>query len=194
MLKVGITGGIGSGKTTVCKIFGWAGVPIFNTDEQTKSLYKNQEVKSEVIKLLGPESYIDYNTIDRKFISGKIFSDKNLKRELTTKILYPRLWNNLDIWCNKQTSEYGLIETALLFEHNIQDKFDKTILVYSNLEKRIKRVLYRDNCTREEVLARIGNSIPEEAKINMADYIIFNNGESLDPQVIDIHIKILNLK
>src|SRR5271165_2883506 len=102
MRRIAITGGIGSGKSSICKIFEWCSVPIFNTDEQTKLLYKDRDIKEQVIKLLGEESYNGYDTIDKKFIATKIFTDDNLKTQLTQGILYPHLWMRIDKWCSHQ--------------------------------------------------------------------------------------------
>jgi dephospho-CoA kinase len=189
MLKIGITGGIGSGKSTICKLFSnLYSVPIFNTDEEAKKLYLNPDVKLKVIKLLGSECYIN-NEPNRKFIASKIFNDINLKESLTN-ILYPLLWSNLDKWCLEQKSNYILIETALLFETNTQNKFDKIILVYSDLETRIQRVINRDSCSREDVFNRIKHFIPEEDKIELSDIIIYNNNQSLEDQISKINIKL----
>lgn len=195
MLKVAITGGIGSGKTRICKAFDLCSAPIFNTDSEVKNIYLDSDIKERVIDLLGEKSYKDQHP-NFKFISDKIFHDKNLKAQLTNKILYPRLFERLEKWYQiNQDKPYVLVESAIIFETGIQDKFDKIILIYADLEERIKRVIARDGISREDIILRIKNNIPEEQKIKLCDYVIMNQkGYDTCEQIVNIHIDLLKGK
>jgi len=192
MLKVAITGGIGSGKTRICKAFEWCSAPIFNTDLEVKHLYSDLKVKNVVINLLGKESYKNCYP-DFKYISSKIFSDSKLKNQLTSQILYPKLFEKLEDWYRQHKNKpYVLVESALIFEAEIENKFDKIILVYADLEERIKRAMLRDKASREDVISRIKNNIPEEQKIKLCDYVIINqHGYDTYDQIVKIHVDLL---
>ena len=189
MLHVGITGGIGSGKTTVCKIFKILGIPVYYSDERAKWLMERQASLVEgILGLLGQEAYTAEGTLNRAWISGKVFGNPGLLSQLNALVHPAVAQDGLD-WQERQTGcAYTLKEAALLFESGSYLLLDKTIVVTAPLELRIKRVMDRDGVSRQAVQERIDQQMPEENKVKKADYVIFNDGERLlIPQVLAIH-------
>lgn len=190
MKKIAITGNIGVGKSTVCQIFDWYSVPIFYSDDEAKNLYHLKEVRDQVIKLLGPESYLNQFDPNIKFIS-KVFSDKELTKQLTN-IIRPFLdieWNK---FCELHKSKpYVLYESALIFEYNRESDFDKVILVTASLENKIRRIMSRNKMTKEQVMERINLQMSDDLKKPKSNFIIENNVlDSLLDVVFDIHCKL----
>ena len=192
MLKIGVTGGIGSGKTTVCKIFEVLDIPVYYADPRAKLLMiEDQNVVKKIKKLLGDKSYNADNSLNRQYIADIIFNDKT-RLDALNALVHPAVKDDFDRWCESQDSPYVLKEAALLFENGSYKSLDKTILVSASLELRILRVMKRDNHTRESILSRVKNQMPESEKEKLADIIINNDGEiSLISQIIDIHNELL---
>lgn len=187
MKRIALTGGIGSGKSTIASIFDWYSVPIFYTDDEVKKLYKNRDIRDKVIKEFGEESYITHYDPNYPFLI-KIFSDKSMMDKLTN-IIYPSLeleWNKFcELYKHKP---YVLYESALIFEYNRQSNFDKVILVTASIETRIRRVMQRNKISKEKVLERINLQMSDELKIEKSNYIIYNETlESLLNIVDKIH-------
>ena len=192
MFIVGITGGIGSGKTTVCKIFEVFGIPVYYADERAKWLLNNDNlIKESVISLLGSDAYSN-GLLNRSFIANKVFNDSTLL-EAYNNIIHPAVAEDTLIFSSKYLDKpYILKEAALLVETGSYLTLDKLIVVTSSLQERINRVIQRDNVTEKEVLVRIKNQLPEEEKLKVADYIIVNDGNSsLIEQVKAIHQELL---
>ena len=194
MLKIGITGGIGSGKTTVCKIFELLRVPVFYADDEAKKLMNDDfNVKNQIETLFGSESYLDSGILNRKHIAQIVFHDKT-KLEALNAIVHPAVFNAMDIWSSKQKTKYVLKEAALLFESKSYLKNDYNILVNCDLDLRIERVSKRDLLSYHEIKARIDAQFPEDEKQKLANFMIFNNEQQfLIPQVIKLHQHFLNL-
>lgn len=194
MLKIGITGGIGSGKTTVCKIFELLRVPVFYADDEAKKLMNDDfNVKNQIETLFGSESYLDSGILNRKHIAQIVFHDKT-KLEALNAIVHPAVFNAMDIWSSKQKTKYVLKEAALLFESKSYLKNDYNILVNCDLGLRIERVSKRDLLSYQEIKARIDAQFPEDEKQKLANFMIFNNEQQfLIPQVIKLHQHFLNL-
>ena len=196
MLTIGITGGIGSGKSTVCKIFQILGIPVFNADVESRNILKNDElVKKEIKNLLGSLSYNSDNTPDRKFIASQVFADEKLLTQLN-KILHPVVLNNFKIWRNSHSKELYIIkEAAILFESGSNKEMDFVIVVTSPLEMRIQRVMKRDTISRQLVEARISKQYAQEKLIELSDWEIKNNGYDLViSQVLALDQKIHTLQ
>jgi dephospho-CoA kinase len=188
MLTVGITGGIGSGKTTVCKIFEVLGVPVYYADERAKFLLKHDNsIINQVKHLLGDGAYIN-GEINRTYISDKVFKDAVLLKKYND-IIHPAVAHDTMKWTQQHLDlHYILKEAALLIETGSYKFLEKLIVVSAPIETRIERVMQRDNVSREAVEARIKNQMPEEEKKKLADFVINNNGsESLINQVFIIH-------
>ncbi len=188
MIKVGITGGIGSGKTTVCKLFELLGIAVYYSDDEAKKILDGDStVKSELLKLLGPTILNEFEEIDRKKTASIVFSDTTKLASLNA-IVHPAVASHFEEWCKKQSSPYILKEAAILFESGANKQVDKTILVTAPLQLKLSRVMARDKTTETEVLKRMANQLPDEEKIKLSDFFIQNNEEDLlIPQVLLVH-------
>jgi dephospho-CoA kinase len=191
MIKVGITGGIGSGKSTVCKVFTVLGVPVFYADSTAKQLMNSDlQLREQLIRLFGPAVYLPDLTIDRKYLAGIVFSDTSLLEKLNS-IVHPAVRKAFDDWCLKQNASYIIHEAAILFESGFYKMMDKTIMVYTDEHERIERVVKRDKISTEMVIQRMNNQWKDEEKIKLADYVIGNNDrELIIPQIVEIDKKL----
>ncbi|WP_276167111.1 dephospho-CoA kinase [Zobellia alginiliquefaciens] len=193
MIKVGLTGGIGSGKTTVAKMFRELGVPCYNSDEKAKDLMQNSpELIQQIKELLGEEAYKN-GELNRAFVSQQVFNTKELLEELNA-IVHPAVRSDFIKWADEQSSDYVIQEAAIIFEIGSQDFYDCIILVTAPKEIRIDRVMQRDaSSTVEGIKARMKNQWDDTKKIEASHYIIQNdNIEQTKVQVLDVHRDILN--
>lgn len=184
---VGLTGGIGSGKTTLAKLFEVMGCAIYNSDDRAKEVYFNPEVRQQVIELLGKEAYRSEQEIDKPFISSRIFSDTRLLQQLNS-IIHPAVKTDFIEFTNQYAANKIIIkESAILFETGIYKDLEKTILVTAPLELKLKRVMQRNAVTKEEVEKRMSAQWSDEQKIALADFVITNDDQqALIPQVAGI--------
>lgn len=192
MKTIGITGGIGSGKTTCCRIFETLGIPVYYADVRAKKLMTSDKLlKSQIKDLLGKESYYRNGRLNRGFIASQIFNNKSLLKQMNA-LVHPAVGRDVIAWATKQSSEYVMYEAALLVENGSYQNFTKLIVVSCPEEERIRRVTARDGTTVKEVKARMRNQLAEEKKIAVADYVIVNDGnEMLIPQILEIHEELL---
>lgn len=193
MLKVGLTGGIGSGKSTVARIFETIGIPVYYADDRAKRLMVEDPALIAGIKaLFGEEAYLDDGTLNRAFIGQLAFSEPALLKKLEG-LVHPAVFEDGNRWHKAQQNvPYTLKEAALLFESGNFKTLDKLITVTAPLELRIERVMLRDQVTRESVEARIRQQMPEEEKVRLSDYVIYNDGaHRLINQVWEIHQKLI---
>lgn len=186
MLKVGITGGMGSGKSTVCRLFAMLGIPVYDSDLRAKELMvTNQVVMAAIIALFGAESYSDASDrpmLNRSHISEKVFSDAALLAQLNG-IVHPAVFADLDRWCALQNSPYVLIESAILHQSGLADRVDKIIFVDAPVEVRVERAIRRDDTAREKIVQRIASQYLG----GCSDFVIDNGGLRLVwPQVLEI--------
>lgn len=173
MKIIGLTGGMGSGKSTVGSMFQELGIPVYNSDDRAKHLMNtSKKIKNQLIDLFGTKAYVE-GRLNRSYIAAKVFNQRDLLVDLNA-IVHPAVRKDFKKWVNKQESPYVIQETALLFETNAKDLYDKTILVFAPKKLRIERILIRDNSTREQIEARIKNQLDDELKLNLADYSIEN--------------------
>ena len=191
MKRIGITGNIGSGKSLVCKIFNQLGINTFYSDEETKKLYFLPEIKEQILNYFKDEVYFKDGSLNRQLLSYHLF--KNPKAlQFIESVLYPQLNKTFDQWCERQTSDYVLFESAILFEKDFTKHFDKIIFVSAPEDIRLQRAMLRDKCDEENVRARMRLQWDEEIKKAESDFIINNDGiEMLIPQIIKIHETIL---
>lgn len=184
---VGLTGGIGSGKSTVAKMFIRLGVPVYIADDEAKKIMNEDKVIiNKISKLLGDESYID-GELNRPFIAAVVFNDKRLLTALNS-IVHPAVAFHFNEWKQKQKGPYLIKEVAILFENDGYKECDYSILVTAPKEVRIQRVMKRDHTTREQVLARMNNQWEDSKKIIFANYVLNNDKlEDIWLQVNDIH-------
>lgn len=189
MKKIGITGGIGSGKTTVCKIFESLGIPVYYADDRAKALMTdNMELVSAIKDLFGDQAYLEDGSLNRPFIASIVFNDKKKLAQLNG-LVHPAVAKDGIIWQQSQSLvPYTLKEAALLIESGSYQAMDYLVTVWAPRETRIQRVLQRDGTTREEVEARMDKQMPEFEKLKLAHFVIINDGErSLVKQVQQLH-------
>lgn len=188
MFKVGITGGIGSGKTTVCKIFEILNVPVFYADDVAKVLMiTNSKLIREIKKNFGEDSYSPKGEINRKYIANQVFNNQK-KLEKLNSLVHPQVFKEMDSWSDKQKSPYVLKEAALLFESKSYLQNDINILISSPIDLRFKRLIKRDNTTIEKIQERMDNQLSEKEKQKLANYMLNNNEEEfLISQVLKLH-------
>jgi len=191
MIKVGITGGIGSGKSTVCKVFKVLGIPVFEADKVARQLMNSDNrIRIQLINIFGSSVYLSDKTVDRNFLSGIVFNNSTLLAKLNS-IVHPVVQNTFDEWCKSQQSPYVLHEAAILFESGFYKLMDKTIVVATDEAERIQRVIKRDGSSDELVRERIRNQWTDEQRIKLADFVIGNNdNELIIPQIVIIDKKI----
>lgn len=191
MIKVGITGGIGSGKSTVCKVFRVLGIPVFEADHTARELMNTDpHIREKLIHLFGSAVYLTDQSIDRKYLAGIVFNNPYLLEKLN-EIVHPEVRKAFDDWCLVQQSPYVMHEAAILFESGFYRLMDKTITVVTDEDERIQRVMKRDKVPLELVKKRIQNQWTDEQRIKLADFIIKNNdSELIIPQIIEIDKKI----
>ncbi len=192
MLKVGITGGMGSGKTTVCNIFETLGIPVYYADDRAKYLMTNdEELRQKIKSIFGAEAYQKDWKLNRKYISDIAFHEPK-KLKMLNDAVHPAVLKDSELWHNSQKNvPYTLKEAALLFETGSYKKLDKLITVVAPLEVRIKRIMERDKTTKEAILARIANQWSDEEKLAQSDWVIYNDGNhGLIKQVLKIHFEL----
>ncbi len=195
MLKIGITGGIGSGKTTVCKIFEMLGVPVYYADEESKKiLVTDKNVKAAILKTFGKDILNDENNIDRQKLATLVFNDKQ-KLESLNSIVHPAVNEHFKNWLKKYSfQKYILKEAAILFESGAYKAVDKVIAVVAPVELKIDHAMKRDKITREQVLQRIANQAKDSYIIKHSQFVIHNDEEQLlIPQVIAVHKQLMQL-
>jgi dephospho-CoA kinase len=192
MMKVGLTGNIGSGKTVVAGIFNTLGVPVFHADLEARKLYDQEEVKKQILHLFGKEVFAPSGDIIRTKLAEIVFKDQDLLRQLNN-IIHPAVRLKYEQWHERSgEGPYTLYEAAILFESGHYKEMDKVICVTAPEELRIQRVMDRDHVSRDEVLKRISNQWEESKKIELADFVINNDGsEGLIGQVMGIHERLV---
>jgi dephospho-CoA kinase len=193
MLKIGITGGIGSGKSTVAKVFGVLGIPVYNADLAAKRLMNEDAALKEKIKEQFGDDVYKSEKLDTKYLAQIVFSSEE-KLEALNSIVHPATINDANAWMLKQTTPYTLKEAALLFESGAAELLDYVIGVTAPAPLRLQRVMQRDNSSREEVMARMNKQMDEEIKMKLCNFIITNDEQQLlIPQVLALHETILSL-
>ncbi len=192
MKIIGLTGGIGSGKTTIAKIFATLGVSVYNSDERAKLLYFQLPIKNKIIKLLGPTAYLKDGSLNSVFISNKVFGSNDI-REKVDQIIHPAVKDDFECWIENQNSPYIIKESALLFEKEIYKSLHKNILITSPIQLRIERVKKRSSLTEEEIIKRMNAQMKDDDKVKLADYVLMNDETTLIlPKVLKIHDAIMN--
>ena len=193
VLRVGLTGGIGSGKSTVAQIFEVLGIPVYYADMAAKKIMnEDEELRSAITNIFGEPAYTN-NILDRKYISSIVFSDP-AKLEQLNALVHPATKKDGEAWMQQQTSPYAIHEAALIFEAKVSDRLDLVIGVSSPIELRIKRAMERDKVSREEVLKRMEQQLDEELKMSKCDFVLINDEQQLlIPQVLTLHEKLIGL-
>jgi len=193
MIKVGITGGIGSGKSFICQVFAKLGVPVYYADIAAKELANTDpEIRQSLTSLLGSDIYSgDY--LNRSKMASLIFDNKMLLEKIN-HVIHPKVARHFEFWCdNHSRKPYIIHESAIIFESQIYSMFDKIITISAPEEVRIQRVIPRCDMNRNKILAIMQNQMPESEKIKRSHYVIINDGRSLIlPQVIHIHESLMS--
>ncbi len=187
MLKVGLTGGMGSGKTLIAGIFSTFGIPVFDADKETKALYDADESLREALKrLLGNEIYSGH-VLQRQVMANKIFADKELLHKVNS-LVHPAVKNAFNTWAGQQKAPYVVQEAAILLEAGFADCVDKIITVSAPETVRMKRVAERSGLSENEIKQRMQQQWPDERRNAAADFVIVNDGwQAVLPQILKIH-------
>jgi dephospho-CoA kinase len=193
MLKIGLTGGIGSGKTTVAKIFELLLVPVYYADEASKRLYHTDpELKAALQKHFGDDLYIN-NVLNRSKLAGIVFNNPE-QLQILNQLVHPLTIKDADEWMKVQSAPYIIKEAAILFESGSASRLDYVIGIRTPEHLRISRVMERDKISREEILSRMQRQMDEDAKMRLCNYIIENNEQELViPQVLKLHEQFIKM-
>lgn len=191
MKVVGLTGGIGSGKTTVSNMFKDLDVPVYIADLEAKKLMNTSKVvKRKLVDLFGAKAFKN-NELNRTYIASKIFNDDAYLNKMNA-IIHPYVAKHFKKWLQQQTAQYVIKEAAIIFEHNMQSQYDFIITVIAKEQERIDRILKRDNTTKEKVLAIMKHQLDDKEKVKMSDFVIVNDTlEHTKQQVLKTHDSIL---
>ncbi len=192
-LKLGVTGGIGSGKTTVCKVFGVLGIPVFSADDEAKRILDSDREIQIKINLLAGKDLFSSGKLDRPALAKMIFNNKKLLEKVNS-IIHPAVFRSFWEWFDQQDSPYSIMEAAILFESGAFRFMDKIVTVVTPLEERIERLVSGNRLTREQINERIKNQIDDESRIKQSDFVISNSENDLIiPSIIGIHEEMLKL-
>ena len=195
MLKIGITGGIGSGKTTVCKVFELLGIPIFYADTAAKLILKTDPVlKEEILKTFGEKTYSNDGELNRSYLSSIVFNNEYELNKLNA-LIHPAVFRAFDKWLAMHNdAPYIIKEAALLFETESYKMCDLSVLVVSPEASRVRRIIARDGISQDEIVLRMKRQLSDEKKIKLADHILFNDeSQLLIPQILALDQQFLNL-
>lgn len=192
IVRFGITGGIGGGKSTVCRVFSALGVPIYCADTEAKKIMNEDEsLMSAINSVVGEDLYVS-GSLDRALLAKYVYNNENLLRQIN-QLVHPAVFNDFLSWSNTQTTPYVIVESAILFESGMHKYVDKVATVTAPIDERIERVMLRDGKTREQVLQIMKNQMDDETKVEMSDYVISNAlNDMVIPAVIKIHQDIIN--
>lgn len=192
-LRIGLTGGIGSGKTTVAKVFEVLGIPVYYADEEAKRLMNEDPLlKEQLIQHFGAATYTD-GVLNRKYLAGIVFNDP-ARLELLNSLVHPVTIRDGEQWMKQQTTPYAIKEAALIFESGSQSHLDYVMGVSAPDALRIHRTMQRDHITREEVIGRMNKQIKQVIKMRLCDFVIVNDEQSaVIPQVMSLHEELLKI-
>ncbi len=193
MIKIGVTGGIGSGKSTACRVFALLGIPCYDSDREAKRLMNTDPLlKTRIAALLGPKSYTAQG-LDRSYVSSRVFTHPHLLQELNA-IVHPAVATDFARWADQQHAPYVIEESAILFESGADRFMDRTVAVIAPETIRIRRVCRRDHQNEAAIKARIANQMSDEERARRADYILKADDKTLlIPQILALHQQLLAL-
>lgn len=190
MFKVGLTGGIGSGKTTVASLFEMLGVPVYYSDVRAKELMTSDQVREKIVTAFGADSYHDDGTLSRTHLAREVFGNPGRLKVLNS-IVHPVVAADFSTWSYQQNTPYVIEEAAILIECGAHRHADAVIVVQAPLQTRIERVILRDNMSQQEVEKRIAAQMDDAQRLKYADHVILADGQKLLlPQIIEIDSKL----
>ena len=191
-MKLGVTGGIGSGKTSVCRVFNVLGIPVFSADpEAQKVMNRDEKIINEINKIAGRNLYKD-GFLNRMELASLIFNDPDLLSKVNA-LVHPVVFANFERWSAEQTSPYSIMEAAILFESGASKLVDRIVTVVAPMEERLARVIRGNKLSREQILERIKNQMDDESRIKLSDYVIRNSeNDMIIPAILKIHEDLLN--
>ena len=192
MIKVAITGGIGTGKTTISSMFSDKGIPVFNSDEIAKEIMNtNSLLKNEIVTAFGDKAY-DKNKLNKEYLSDVIFNNETLLKKINS-IVHPYVAEEFNSWIQEQNSKYIIYESAIIFENQAEDFFDKIICVTASEEEVISRIMKRNDFSVDKIKSIINKQLPNDAKVQKSDYVIESmNISKLSDKVLEIHNDIMD--
>jgi dephospho-CoA kinase len=192
-LRLGVTGGIGSGKSTVCRVFSVLGIPVFSADIEAKRIQDNDpEIKDKINSIAGKDLYSS-GRLDRTELARLIFNNKDFLWEVNS-IIHPAVFNYFRRWVDMQDAPYSIMEAAILFESGAYRMMDRIVTVVTPLQERIDRLLKGNKLNREQITDRIRNQIDDESRIKKSDYVIYNSeNDMIIPSILEIHQGMLKL-
>lgn len=190
-MKLGVTGGIGSGKTTVCRVFNVLGIPVFSADPAANKIMDTNDDIIRSINFLAGKDIYNGGSLDRSLLASMIFNDKSLLGKINS-LVHPVVFDNFRIWAKEQNAPYVIMEAAILFESGASKLVDKIVTIIAPMEERLDRVIKRNKLSRDQVMDRIHNQMDDESRIKLSDYVI-NNSENdmIIPAILKIHEDIL---
>jgi len=192
IMKLGVTGGIGSGKTSVCRVFNVLGIPVFFADPEANMVMNSDKNIIREINKLASEDLYEGGTLDRKKLASLIFNDQELLKKVNS-LVHPAVFENFKRWTAFQTTPYVIMEAAILFESGAAELVDRVATVIAPVEERIARVTKRNTLSREQVIERINNQMDDSERIKRSDYVINNaENEMIIPVILKIHEDILD--
>jgi dephospho-CoA kinase len=192
LMKLGITGGIGSGKTSVCRVFNILGIPVFSADPEAQQIMNSDESVIRGINNIAGRNLYPAGRLDRMKLAELIFNDPEVLRKVNA-LVHPVVFEQFNNWAETQNAPYVIMEAAILFESGASNLVDRVATVYAPVEERIARVTRRNKLTREQVIDRIRNQMDDKTRIKMSDYVINNSeNEMIIPVILKIHEDLLN--
>lgn len=192
-IKLGITGGIGSGKTTVCKVFNVLGIPFFSADPEAREIMDNDKsIIRRINSIAGKDLYSD-GSLNRVELATLLFNNKSLLARVNS-LIHPIVFDHFRKWELEQDAPYVILEAAILFESNASKLVDRIAMVVAPVEERVERVIRRNSLSREQVMERMRNQMDDDAKIKMSHYVIHNSeNDMIIPAILEIHKDLLKL-
>lgn len=187
MMKVGITGGIGSGKSTVCRLFARRGVAVYDSDSEAKRLMtESVELRRRIAERFGAEAYAADGWLNRSLLAARVFTDPQALADLNAMV-HPAVMADFAAWAERQSGDYVVLESAILFEAGLEHAVDRTVAVLAPLELRLERTCRRDGCDREAVRRRMAAQMDDDTLCARADYTVVNiREEDLEPTVAEL--------
>ncbi|HAX94301.1 MAG TPA: dephospho-CoA kinase [Bacteroidales bacterium] len=192
-LKLGITGGIGSGKSTVCKVFAVLGIPVFSADDEAKKIQENDRALQDRISKIAGKDLFPSGKLDRAEMARLIFADREMLEKVNS-VVHPAVFNSFREWLKKQVSPYSIMEAAILFESGAFRMMDRVATVVTPYEERIGRLVAGNRFTREQIIDRMKNQADDASRLPVSDFVIFNSeNDMVIPAVLGIHEEMIKL-